>query len=494
MLDKMNNAVQVETASTTSATVATTVKAQTPTAATEIFNTEQQAALKEVLQRRNVFISGPGGTGKSFLIKYIKEHAPTELNVAVTALTGCAAILLGCGAKTLHSWAGIGLGKEPAADIIAKIVKRKKNCPGPYRAWTKTDVLIIDEISMMSADLFEKLNSIGQALRKSARPFGGMQIVALGDFFQLPPVVRDLGAAAAAAASHLAFNAPSWTDTFETTVQLRQIVRQTDPVFQELLNSFRVGDVRPDHIDLLKSRMNLNWDDLEIKPTLLFPRRAEVDQINNANLIALDGESYTYAARTELKTDVTVATRCSLNTPEGQQLIERFDNDAPYNSMETLTVGAQVMLIYNKDQDLGLVNGSRGVITRFIHNDKETDDEKIPLVKFKNGLELPIRRHTWEMETLAGVCRSQIPLRLAYAITIHKSQGASLDCALIDCGPSVWEWGQAYVALSRVRSLEGLYMFAFDRRAVKAHPVVKAYYKRLETDAAAAAATAVVGE
>jgi ATP-dependent DNA helicase PIF1 len=488
MLDKMNNEVQVETSSSINASQVKSEAATTATTATNHvgLNVEQQTALKAVAERRNVFISGPGGTGKSFLIKYIKDNAPAELKVAVTALTGCAAILLGCGAKTLHSWAGIGLGKESAADIITKIVKRKKNSPGPYRAWTKTDVLIIDEISMMSAELFEKLNSIGQALRKSARPFGGMQIVALGDFFQLPPVVRDLGTAAAAAASHLAFNAPSWAETFETTVQLRTIVRQTDPVFQELLNSFRVGDVRADHVDLLKSRMNLNWDELEIKPTLLFPRRAEVDQINNANLLSLEGESYTYAARTELKTDVNVSTRCALNTPEGQQLIERFDNDAPYNSTEKLTIGAQVMLIYNKDQDLGLVNGSRGVITRFVHNDKEADDEKIPVVKFKNGLELPIRRHTWEMETLAGVCRSQIPLRLAYAITIHKSQGASLDCALIDCGPSVWEWGQAYVALSRVRSLEGLYMFAFDRRAVKAHPVVKAYYKRLEAAAIAA--------
>jgi ATP-dependent DNA helicase PIF1 len=475
MLDKMNNEVQVDTS--TSVTIA--VETNQAKTATEGPNTEQQAALKAVSERRNVFISGPGGTGKSFLIKYIKDHAPPELKVAVTALTGCAAILLGCGAKTLHSWAGIGLGKESTDELVAKIVKRKKNSPGPYRAWTKTDVLIIDEISMMSAELFEKLNSIGQALRKSARPFGGMQIVALGDFFQLPPVVRDLGAAAAAAASHLAFNAPSWTETFETTIQLRTIVRQTDPVFQELLNSFRVGEVRADHLDLLKSRMNLNWDDLEIKPTLLFPRRAEVDQINSANIMALEGESYTYEARTECKPEVEVSMRRGLNTPECQQMIERFDNDAPYNRAEKLTVGAQVMLIYNKDQDLGLVNGSRGVITHFVENDKDIGGEKIPVVKFKNGLEMPIKRHTWEMETLGGVCRTQIPLRLAYAITIHKSQGASLDCALIDCGPSVWEWGQAYVALSRVRSLEGLYMFAFDKRAVKAHPVVRAYYKAL---------------
>ena len=182
MLDKMNNAVQVETENTAVFTTAPSAKpVDAATTAAPAFNAEQQAALATVLERRNVFISGPGGTGKSFLIKYIKEHAPPELKVAVTALTGCAAILIGCGAKTLHSWAGIGLGKESTNELIAKIVKRKKNCPGPYRAWTKTDVLIIDEISMMSSELFEKLNNIGQALRKCARPFGGMQIIALGD-------------------------------------------------------------------------------------------------------------------------------------------------------------------------------------------------------------------------------------------------------------------------------------------------------------------------
>jgi ATP-dependent DNA helicase PIF1 len=264
-------------------------------------------------------------------------------------------------------------------------------------------------------------------------------------------------------------------------VQLRQIMRQTDPVFQELLNSFRCGEIRDDHVAILRSRMNLDWDGLEIKPTLIFPRRAEVDRINAANLAALEGESYTYATKTEFKDAAPSGVIASATTPEGQQLIERFDNDAPYNTVETLTIGAQVMLIYNKDQDVGLVNGSRGVITKFIPSG--SGSERIPVVLFKNGVETPVGRHTWEMDTLPGLCRSQIPLRLAYACTIHKSQGASLDCALIDIGSSVWEYGQAYVALSRVRSLDGLYVFAFDKRAVKAHPVVRAFYRRLDTKA-----------
>ena len=164
--------------------------------------------------------------------------------------------------------------------------------------------------------------------------------------------------------------------------------------------------------------------------------------------------------------------------PDGEQLIERFDNDAPYDATAEFAVGAQVMLIHNKDQGLELVNGSRGVITRFTAS--VDGKEQLPVVKFKNGTELPIGRHAWEMDTLPGVCREQIPLRLAYAVTIHKSQGATLDSALIDIGPSIWEWGQAYTAISRVRSLDSLYVFAFDRRAVKAHPAVRAFYKRLD--------------
>ncbi len=483
MFDKMNNSVVAETATSLPLTESKplTAAAPAPAPAPAIrLNVEQIAALQAVRDRKNIFISGPGGTGKSFLIRYMKENAPSGIKIAVTALTGCAAILLDCGAKTLHSWAGIGLGRESVEEIVQKIQKRRKYNPIHYKNWTTTDVLVIDEISMMPADLFEKLNRIGQVLRKNAsKPFGGLQIVALGDFFQLPPIVRDLSGGDAAAAPHLTFNAPTWAETFQTTIQLQEIMRQTDPVFQELLNSFRSGDVRDDHIALLRSRMNLNWDGLEIKPTLIFPRRAEVDRINAANLAALEGESHVYTAKTEFKDAAGAGVIATVKTPEGQQLIERFDNDTPFNTVETLTVGAQVMLIFNKDQDIGLVNGSRGVITRFIPDADRT--EHIPVVLFKNGVETPIGRHTWEMDTLPGVCRSQIPLRLAYACTIHKSQGASLDCALIDIGASVWEYGQAYVALSRVRSLDGLYVFAFDKRAVKAHPVVKAYYKQLST-------------
>lgn len=479
MHDKMNNEVCITTSQTDAlAPAAEPVKIAVQQPPPLRLNAEQIAALYAVREGQNLFISGPGGTGKSFLIKYIKEHAPAGVKIGITALTGCAAILLGCGAKTLHSWGGIGLARESAEELVQKILKRKKNNPTAYRNWTQTNVLIIDEISMMSAELFEKLNTIARLLRKEpGRPFGGMQVVAFGDFFQLPPIIR---AVEGDPAQQLAFNAPSWSSTFNQTIQLKQLMRQTDPVFQELLNSFRVGDVRQDHIDILRGRMNLDWDSLEIKPTLIFPRRAEVDKINTANLEALDGERVKYEVRTVFKPEAPEGSIRMSRLPDGEQLISRFDNDAPYDEVAQFAVGAQVMLIHNKDQDLELVNGSRGVITRFTAG--ADGKEQLPVVKFKNGTELPIGRHAWEMDTLPGVCREQIPLRLAYAVTIHKSQGATLDSALIDIGPSIWEWGQAYTAISRVRSLDSLYVFAFDRRAVKAHPGVRAFYKKLDAE------------
>lgn len=479
MLDKMNNEVCVSTSQDSVLAASTVKELVAPEQPTFKLNQEQIAALYAVREGQNLFISGPGGTGKSFLIKYIKEHAPEGMTVGITALTGCAAILLGCGAKTLHSWGGIGLARESAEELVQKIIKRKKNNPTAYRNWTRTDVLIIDEISMMSAELFEKLNTIARLLRKEpSKPFGGMQVVAFGDFFQLPPIVRMVDGADPS--QQLAFNAPSWTSTFGSVIQLKQLMRQTDPVFQELLNSFRIGEVRQDHIDILRGRMNLDWDSLEIKPTLIFPRRAEVDKINAANLEALEGVRVKYQVRTVYKPEAPEGSIRMSRLPEGAALIERFDNDAPYDACAEFAVGAQVMLIHNKDQELELVNGSRGVITRFTSG--ADGKEQLPVVKFKNGTELPIGRHAWEMDTMPGVCREQIPLRLAYAVTIHKSQGATLDSALIDIGPSIWEWGQAYTAISRVRNLDSLYIFAFDRRAVKAHPAVRAYYKGIDAN------------
>lgn len=431
-------------------------------------NSGQRAAFDAVMSGANCFITGPGGTGKSFLIQsLVTAMAITKRRIAVTALTGCAALLLGCGAKTLHSWAGVGLGKDPVPTIVANI--KRKTRAKPLRNWLQTATLIIDEVSMMTPELFEKLDAVGRAVRGSAAPFGGLQIILVGDFFQLPPVMDR---------PKFLFQSPLWADAVDKTILLSEIVRQPDPAFQDLLNACRRGDLKEEHIGLLQGRMDLPWRDQEIRPTLLFSRRAEVNMINQSNLDALDGELFTFKVRTIFETDLPVSRRPDLTDEAVQRLITAHDGDSPYDVELTLRVGAQVMLIYNLDPEEGLVNGSRGVVRRMLLPEGK---EPVPVVLFKNGKEVAISRTAWELDDLKGVMRSQVPLRLAYACTIHRAQGSTLDSALIDIGPNVFEFGQAYVALSRARSLDSLYVWALDPRAIRAHPAVVEFYRSLDS-------------
>ena len=313
---------------------------------------------------------------------------------------------------------------------------------------------------MMQPDLFEKLDGIGRRIRGVDAPFGGMQLLLFGDFYQLPPI--------SVGAPKFVFESPLWAEAVHATIQLREIVRQKDPGFQDLLNAARRGALLPEHLAALEARRNLPWRDQEIRPTLLFSRRREVEQINAANLEALVGEAQTYQVGT--KRD-----RGGAAIPSAE-VLANHDKDAPYDTALTLKVGAQVMLNYNVAVEEGLVNGSRGVVRRFI----DMEGEMVPVVRFMNGTDVAIERAKWELDNYKGVFRTQIPLRLAYACTIHRAQGATLDCALIDIGTNVFEFGQAYVALSRVKSLDSLYVWALDPAAVQAHPGVRAYYDRLE--------------
>jgi ATP-dependent DNA helicase PIF1 len=426
-------------------------------------NPGQQQAYTAIVSGTNTFVTGPGGTGKSYLITCLLETLPSTMKVSITAMTGCAALLLvGAGgsgvkgrghAKTLHSWAGIGLGKEPVGDLVKRIKKSGR----ALKNWLTTDLLIVDEVSMLTADLLEKLDMIGQHLRSSGRPFGGLQVVFMGDFFQLPPVVRGVGEDVG---KHFAFASPRWKTIMERTVHLTEIVRQRDPVFQNLLNAVRKGALGPEHLAILEARKGLAWKDKEIRPTLLFSRRAEVDTINDANLKALDGRRVSWKARTVIDAD---APSKALNLEDGDivRAIETMDREAAYEPELTLAVGAQVMLVTNLDMEAGLVNGSRGVVVNF------------------TGPDVAIMDAGWEIEGMKGVKRMQVPLRLAYAVTIHRAQGATLDCALIDIGTRTFEYGQAYVALSRVRSLESLYVWDVNPKAVKAHPRVAEFYASL---------------
>lgn len=421
-------------------------------------------------KRKNIFLTGPAGSGKSFLIKHILEWAAVNgKKIAVTALTGCAALLLGPSAKTLHSWAGVGLGKESADELASRILKHPKS----KRKWKNTELLIIDEISMMTPSFFEKLDAIGKRIRCSLKPWGGLQLIVCGDFFQLPPVDRGFsGISGEVVVGRFAFESACWKSCLLLPVVLTKIERQTDTAFQTLLNECRIGAPSVASIELMKSRQGLDWKKKLIKPTLLFSRNADVDAINEKNIQALAKPIRSYAARTQVEAP---ADDPGLEVPFGEALercVTKLDSDASYCATLELCLGAQVMLLVNKDVGAGLVNGSRGVIVDFRY-------DGAPIVQFLHGDPVVIERQRWTSADCSAIHREQIPLRVAYAISIHKSQGATLDCALVDIGTTIFEYGQAYVALSRVRDLESLYIFNLDQRKIMAHPTVCSFYEHL---------------
>ena len=439
----------------------------------DALNQEQRQAADAVIQGQSLFITGPGGVGKSFLLQALHDHFQRDTKtLAITAMTGCAALLIGPYAKTLHSWAGIGLGRGHPDTIIAAIVKDGKK----KKRWRQTDILVIDEVSMMTPALLELLDIVGRRIRKIDKPFGGLQMVFVGDFYQLPPVSKEGPAS-------FAFTSPLWPPTM---IELTQILRQKDPVFQQILNEARKGELSPESYAVLETRKTMDWKRQEIKPTLLFTKNNDVNAINENQLAKLPGDEVAF----------TATTKSPLRMPAQnvQWAVEKLDRDASYEPVLKLKIRAQVMLLKNvcrEDVDekgkiskvpiQGLVNGSRGVVMGFAPDGN-------PLVKFLNGPPYPVRimPAAWESDgdEKERVVREQIPLRLAYALTIHKAQGASLDSALIDVGPSTFECGQAYVALSRVRSLEALFIYEISPRAFKAHPAVVEFYGRPPGDVA----------
>lgn len=430
-------------------------------------NLQQRKAYEAVAAGRSIFLTGSGGTGKSFLLAAFYEHIPDETgkHVAVTAMTGCAALLLGRHAKTLHSWGGLGLGREPVNVLAANIRRSNK----AYRRWLAVDVLVIDEVSMLTPELLEKLDGVAKILRRNQRPMGGIQVVFVGDFYQLPPVYKN--AEDKEKEMYFAFESPIWSRVIQETIELTDILRALDPNFQRILNEARRGELTPESLTTLRSRQGLQWQNERIRPTLLFNRRVEVDMVNERNLRALTGERRLYKAET-IFLPIEATAGLTADAPIVKRAVEKLDKDAPYSAELILAVDAQVMLLTNLDPELGLVNGSRGVVVGF-------NNGGLPLVQFKRGEPLAISAVSWESEELAGVQRKQIPLKLAYAMTTHKSQGATLDCALIDIGTTTFECGQAYVALSRVRDLNSLYIWDVEPTAFRVHPKVRAFYQSI---------------
>ena len=451
-----------------------------PTSLLATLTQEQKHVVNQLLQGKNIALLGAAGCGKSYLLsvlyqefpglkrRYVQSHDPSTnpklTRIQICALTGCAALLLGHKAKTLHSWAGIGLGKGTMGELYTKIRRNTK----AMKHWLCTDLLIIDEVSMMTAELLNKLNELAKKIRSNKKPFGGMQIVLVGDFYQLPPVNKS------DEATQFVFESDAWKELVGqggTIVELTEIQRQKDPVFQKILKEARIGTLSAESCTILNQCQERNWKEHKIRPTLIFPRRAEVDMINESNLRALKGRRYTYKAR--LLYDGKMPDGFTEKDEGFQRALQHADANAPYLVELELALNAQVMLIANAFPDQGLVNGSRGIVDDFCPH------TELPIVEFVNGVRRMIGQHAWPVEDYEFVSRSQVPLRLGYSITVHKCQGSTLDAALVDVGTGIFEYGQAYVALSHVRSLDALYVHDFDPTAFRVHPKVRHFYEKL---------------
>lgn len=413
------------------------------------FTRQQDYVFNKFIEGYNIFITGPAGTGKSqfiySLVKYCKEN---NKKYQVCAMTGCAAILLKCRAKTIHSWSGIGIESDNKKNIISKINSNY----GKRNKWKQTDVLIVDEVSMMSDGIFELLFTIGQITRNNfEKPFGGIQLVFCGDFFQLPPIRNDF-----------CFKSPLFRETFSIQIEFTRIFRQKDDIYCKLLNEIRIGNISKESISILQKYVNRPTDkDNKIIPTRLFPIKSQVDKINNNEMSKLKDDIVIYEMKKECK---GLEKECSF-----------LMNNLNCCSVLKLKKGCQVMCIVNLDignNEFPIGNGSLGIVIDFTSN-------HLPIVQFKNGTTKTIQYYEWISEEFSSLVIKQIPLVLSWAMTIHKSQGSTLEMATIDLGNQIFECGQSYVALSRVSDLDGLYLSDFNPKKITVNKDVLNFYDNL---------------
>lgn len=435
------------------------------------FTETQQTAFDAYLKGENIFITGSGGCGKSYFIKSLYEHAiNNKKNIKVASLTGCSAILLNCNATTIHKWGSLGLAKGEEFDIYTKIIKMKRK-----DNYLNTEILVIDEVSMLNQKMFELLDYLCKKIRKNNELFGGIQLILSGDFYQLPPVCTDKSNLLE---SSFCFESPLWAETFKHSFIFDINFRQNnDPEFFEILQKIRQGKIDFETTEKLIycSQKKINNDD-PVKPTKIFPIKKKVDQINQEELSKLKDKMYNYSPQiyyNNTEVQVKQITPTSMKTE-----IEYVLKNSMFEEELKLCIGSQVMCISNIDQENNLVNGSQGIIIGFEYDVE--NNENYPIIKF-DKIDQPkvIKRNSWKIESDNKYTISQIPIILSWAITIHKSQGLSIEKALIDIGNNIFEYGQTYVALSRVKSLNGLYLTKVNARKIKAHPKVIQFYNSL---------------
>lgn len=417
-----------------------------------LLSSQQKSVIDAFEAGKNIFVTGGAGSGKSYLLNFLKRHYG-QLGLEVTASTGIAAVNIG--GSTIHSWAGIGLANMPVDVIIENILSKKFS--RVRRRIKQVRALAIDEISMISAEVFEILDQVFRAVRENNAPMGGVQMLLFGDFLQLPPINRN------GQNFNFSFQSESWQGLGLQVFLLEEIFRQSDKKFIKILNNLRFGRLDESDREALNSRLNAQDKNSAIRPTILTTHNVKVEKINQLELQKIPREEISHQAE-------------YFGLPDKIEFIKK--NCMAAESLK-LKVGAQVMMIKNTYQKDGIINGSLGIVREF------SPKKSYPIVEFVNGKILAISPEEWLIErfddekkmmiTDAGV--SQVPLILAWAMTIHKSQGLTLDkisCDLSD----VFSPGQAYVALSRARSLEGIFIESINFSRITANREAAEFYKK----------------
>jgi ATP-dependent DNA helicase PIF1 len=419
--------------------------------------TPKEKILRFSKEGKNLFFTGDAGTGKSYFIREIYKELSDKI-VFKTAYTGIASINIK--GMTIHSFSGCGIEIE-----FDKMIKNIYNNKNALKRWFKCEILIIDEVSMLGKKFFENMEKIARKIKGNNKFFGGIQLILTGDFFQLKPINDEY-----------LFKSEVFINNIRNFFELKQNYRQNDNSFRRILKEVRYGKLSQKTLNKLEERFKIKRNKKNlIKPTILYSTRKNVNIENINELKKLKTSLKTYISK-----DFVNKTQLIHPLNLREKFFMSLLNKSLYMEKLYLKKGAQVILIKNIDTLKGLVNGTKGIVLYFIKN---TLDELVPVVKFQ-GIDKPvvINEQTLEITICDGsiktkIRRTQIPLILAWAITIHKCQGLTLKDVEISM-KHIFECGQFYVAISRVRELSGLYLKDFYPNNIKVNTEVLEFYKK----------------